>query len=90
MAWRDALPPVRGRPIVDSDQRTDTPPIAMLGYEMWMRDFGGDPDVLGRRIVIQSYRFRAPVRMEYTIVGVLPKGFRLHQDRNSGNAQLRL
>ena len=64
-----ALPPVRGRPIVDSDQRTDTPPIAMLGYEMWMRDFGGDPDVLGRRIVIQSYRFRSPVRMEYTIAG---------------------
>jgi predicted permease len=80
------VPPVRGRVILDSDGRPDTPAIAVLGYEMWIRDFGGDPNVLGRRIVIQSYRFRAPVRAEYTIAGVLPRGFRLpvhDQDRRT-------
>ncbi len=72
-----ALPPVRGRSIVETDQLAGTPAIVVLGYEMWMRDFGGDPDVLGRRITIQSYRFRAPIQMEYTIAGVLAQGFRL-------------
>lgn len=43
---------------------------AMLSNEAWRRDFGSDPDVLGRSVQLDG--------SPYTIVGVLPPGFRLH------------
>lgn len=43
-------------------------PVAMLGYEIWQQRFGGDPSVLGRTVRLDA--------TPYTIVGVLPPGFR--------------
>ena len=42
--------------------------IVMLGYALWQRRFGGDPGVIGRTIRLS--------RVPYTVVGVLPPGFR--------------
>jgi putative ABC transport system permease protein len=41
---------------------------ALLGYGLWQRRFGGDPQVLGKAIELDKQAF--------TIVGVLPPGFR--------------
>lgn len=41
--------------------------MAVLGYGLWQRRFGGDPAVLGRQVTFNRYSF--------TIVGVAPKGF---------------
>jgi len=42
-------------------------PVAVLGYEFWRRELGGDPTVLGRPMRVGGDRF--------TIVGVAPKDF---------------
>ena len=41
--------------------------VVVLGYEYWIRAFGGDRDVLGRTV---SINFRP-----FTVVGVAPQGF---------------
>ena len=61
------ITPILGRAIQEADTRTGAPAVALLGHAYWERQFGGDPNVLGRGIRIQDH----PV----TIVGVLPAGF---------------
>jgi predicted permease len=46
--------------------------VALIGYGLWQRRFGSDPQVLGKPIRLNDY--------EYTIVGVLPKGFLGYSD----------
>jgi putative ABC transport system permease protein len=46
----------------------DADSAALLGYGLWQRRFGGDPQVIGRTIELDKEAF--------TIVGVLPPGFR--------------
>jgi putative ABC transport system permease protein len=41
---------------------------ALLGYGLWQRRFGGDPQVIGKTIEFDEHAF--------TVVGVLPPGFR--------------
>src|SRR6266508_2482503 len=53
-----------GRPFTKEDAGT----AAMLGYGLWQRRYGGDPQVLGKVIELDKQAF--------TIVGVLPPGFR--------------
>lgn len=62
-----AITPVLGRSIQADDTREGAPAVSLLGHAYWQREFGGDPNVLGRNIRIQN----EPV----TIVGVLPAGF---------------
>jgi putative ABC transport system permease protein len=46
--------------------------VALIGYGLWQRRFGSDPQVLGKPILLNDY--------EFTIVGVLPKGFLGYSD----------
>ena len=55
-----------GRLITPADE-TLSPPVAVIGYGYWQRRFGGDPHVLGRRIVFKNQVF--------TIVGVTERRF---------------
>jgi predicted permease len=41
--------------------------VAVLSYDFWLRRFGGDPSILGRRIIVDS--------RTYSILGVARKGF---------------
>jgi len=43
----------------------------ILGHNLWQRNFGGDPNIIGRQIIL-SNRAR-------TVVGVMPPGFRFPQ-----------
>ena len=49
------------------DARPGAEPVVVLGYRFWQRQFGGDPDVLGRQL-----RLNDTVR---TVIGVMPKRF---------------
>ena len=46
----------------------DAGEVALLGYDLWQRRFGGDPQAVGKAIELDKQAF--------TIVGVLPPGFR--------------
>jgi predicted permease len=46
----------------------DAGEAALLGYGLWQRRFGGDPQVVGKTIELD--------KLAFTIVGVLPPGFR--------------
>ena len=51
----------------EEDTTPDTHPVAMLGYGLWQRRFGGDQTIVGRNITLDTG--------SYTVVGVLPAGF---------------
>ncbi len=60
--------PALGRLLQPADGEEGAAPVAVIGYKAWQRDFGGDADVLGRRLT-QTQTGRS-----YTIVGVAPPG----------------
>jgi putative ABC transport system permease protein len=60
-----------GRPISAVDDQPASPAVALLGYGLWQRRFGGAESVLGQTITLD--------RQTYTVVGVLPQGFGLLQ-----------
>jgi hypothetical protein len=53
---------VMGRLLDDSDDGTAVSPVMVLTYEYWMKHFGGDPSVVGRKVTVDN----KPV----TIVGI--------------------
>jgi putative ABC transport system permease protein len=62
---------IAGRALTGGDDQPASPAVALLGYGMWQRKFGGSPDILGRSITLD--------RQSYTVIGVLPKGYELLQ-----------
>jgi predicted permease len=61
------ISPAAGRLLGPADDRRDAPPAAVLGYDLWMKRFGGSQDVIGHQLVLNGVSF--------TIAGVLPRGF---------------
>lgn len=59
--------PMLGRPLLPEDDRPGSAPVAILSHRFWASEFGGDPDVLGRGITLDT--------MTYTVVGVMSPGF---------------
>jgi putative ABC transport system permease protein len=57
-----------GRTFLPEEDRPDRRFEIILSHGLWMRRFGGDPNVLGRVIRLNESSF--------TVVGVLPAGFR--------------
>jgi putative ABC transport system permease protein len=59
--------PLLGRVLVEADEQTAAPPVAVIGYEVWRTRFGSDPGVLGRTVQLGNDHV--------TIVGVMREGF---------------
>src|SRR5712692_3350213 len=57
-----------GRTLRADDDRVGASRVVVLGHGLWQRRFGGDPAVVGRRIVVDG------TPME--VVGVMPPAFR--------------
>ena len=68
--------PILGREFTDAElARPNTPPSAIiLGYDLWQRQFHGDPNVVGRPI--RMSRMPAPL----PVVGIMPPGIRFLPD----------
>jgi len=61
--------PLVGRTFVpDEDQTPGAKLVAVLGYGEWQKRFGGDASIVGRTIALNGQQF--------TVVGVMPKGFK--------------
>lgn len=63
------VPPLLGRWFSQSDQEPRGARRVLLGYGYWQRRFGGDRNVIGRTIDVDS--------QPREIVGVMPAGFRM-------------
>jgi putative ABC transport system permease protein len=61
--------PHAGRTFTDDDERPGNERQVLLSYVSWMRRFGGDRDAIGRTLTLDD--------ATYTIVGVMPRDFRL-------------
>ena len=60
--------PALGRVLVPEDDRAPgASPVAVLSYGYWQSRFGGDPEIVGRKISLNAYPF--------TVVGVASRGF---------------
>jgi predicted permease len=61
------VPAYIGRTIVEADDNAGAAPVCVLSYHYWQDRFGGDPNVLGKRIDVN--------KLAFTVVGVTPPGF---------------
>jgi putative ABC transport system permease protein len=61
-------PAMLGRVLRAGDERPGAPGVVVIGHDLWRTQFGSDPDVVGRPLLIGG----APV----SVVGVMPPGFR--------------
>src|SRR5262245_39540042 len=59
-------PPMRGRDFAPQDEKAANGRVAILGYALWQRRFGGASDVVGRSITLNSE--------SVTVVGVAAPG----------------
>src|SRR6266404_4659996 len=62
--------PLLGRTFLPEEDRHEGNRVAVLGYGLWQRYFGGDPNILGKSILVDRYG-----RRDYTIVGVMPADY---------------
>jgi predicted permease len=60
-------PPQLGRALQANDYEPSAAHVVVISNAMWIKRFGGDPGVIGRRISLD--------RESYEIVGVMPPGF---------------
>ena len=61
------VPPLLGRVFTPDEETKGKDRVAVLSYELWQRQLGGDPSVLGRSLTANGE--------SYTVVGVMPRGF---------------
>ncbi len=61
--------PIYGRLLQAEDESANSPPVALLSYELFRSRFGADPSIVGRTIVLDGEA--------RTVVGVLPADFRI-------------
>ena len=61
------LTPFAGRLLTPADDVPGAPPVAVISYQAWQRDFGGDRSIIGSVFQFKTY--------PATIVGITPPGF---------------
>jgi predicted permease len=61
--------PIAGRAFHPEEDKPGASPVLMLSHRLWQSRFGSDPSVIGRTLMLDG--------QGYTLVGVLPAGFRL-------------
>jgi predicted permease len=61
------VPPLLGRPLLESDERPGAPPVVVIGYTVWQGRFAGRADVIGQNVQLG----RTPT----SVVGVMPESY---------------
>jgi putative ABC transport system permease protein len=56
--------PLLGRGFTPADAEVGAPPVVVLSYEMWQRDYGGANDVIGRAVTLDD--------VSHVVIGVMP------------------
>jgi hypothetical protein len=69
------IEPILGRPLTPQDDKPDAMPVMLLSESFWVREFGRDPGVLRKQLVLDGESF--------TIVGVIPNSHLLSTSATS-------
>ncbi len=59
--------PFAGRLLTDSDDAAGAAPALVMNYAAWQNDFGGDPNIVGATVYLNTRPF--------TVAGIAPAGF---------------
>ncbi len=62
------IPAAQGRGFVPDDDVPGAPHTVILGHGVWMRRFGGNPEIVGGTVTLDGD--------SYTVVGIMPRGVR--------------
>src|SRR5262249_12302421 len=68
-----------GRAFTPEDSKPGQNTVVVLSYGLWQRRFGADPNVIGRKVMLNA--------MDYTVIGVMPPDFKWHVRKNSQTGQ---
>lgn len=60
--------PQLGRTFTANEDRPNEDAVVILGHDLWQGNFGGDPQIIGKQIVLSN--------RQRTVIGVMPPGFR--------------
>lgn len=59
----------KGRTFLPEEDKTPlTHPVAVVSYDSWQRRFGGDPDLVGKDVLLNNHQFK--------VIGIAPEGFK--------------
>ncbi|HVO80338.1 MAG TPA: ABC transporter permease [Terriglobales bacterium] len=58
----------QGRTFLPGEDKRSAEPVVVVSHQAWTMRFGGDPNLLGRRLMLNNE--------SYTVVGILPPEFR--------------
>ncbi len=61
----------QGRGMTPADDRVGAPPAIWISYAAWQKYFGGDPNLVGRPILLDG--------QSVTVAGILPASFRFYR-----------
>ena len=61
-------PALLGRVLRADDERTGAPGVVVIGHDLWRAQFGSDPNIVGRQLLVGG----AP----FSVAGVMPPAFR--------------
>ncbi|MBL8191735.1 MAG: ABC transporter permease, partial [Acidobacteria bacterium] len=67
--------PILGRAFQPEDAVEGRDNVVLLSYGLWQRRFGGDPGIVGRKLILNN--------AENIVIGVLPPDFKWHIRGNS-------
>jgi predicted permease len=71
--------PLLGRTFTPAEDQPNGPPAVILGYGLWHARYGGDPNVIGRKLLLND--------LPAEVVGVMAQGFKLPTDFTSDAAE---
>lgn len=71
--------PAIGRDFFPNEDGPGRPPVVVLGHDLWQRQFGGDPSVVGTDVRLND--------KPYTIIGVMGEDFRFVRHAGPGRPQ---
>jgi putative ABC transport system permease protein len=63
--------PALGRSFLPDEERAGSAPVCILSDDLWKRQFGSDPKIIGKAVTLNDEM--------WTVVGVMPAGFRFPQ-----------
>ncbi|HEY0365260.1 MAG TPA: ABC transporter permease, partial [Pyrinomonadaceae bacterium] len=60
---------IQGRTFLPEEDKTKlSHPVIVVGYDCWQRRFAGDPNLVGKDVLINNHQFR--------VIGIAPEGFK--------------